>query len=104
MSLHDERLFASGVMENSIVKIIIWQMLARTNMMVKISGNVLVLGSMKSGKTSLVQQLGCNGMFWELRKVNWISKVDLSNRRDAEIESYFSAEEEFYINLKKNTN
>ena len=34
MSLHDERLLAYGVMENSIVEII-WQMLLWTNMMVK---------------------------------------------------------------------
>ena len=62
----------------------------------QVSGNFLVLGSTGSGKTSLVQRLGCNGMFGELQKVHWISKVELSKCREAEIESCFSAEVEFY--------
>ena len=62
----------------------------------KISGNILVLGSTGRGKTSVVQRLGWNGMFGELQKVHWISKVELSKRREVEIESCFSAEVEFY--------
>ena len=61
-----------------------------------ISGNVLVLGSTGSGKTSLVQRLGWNGMFGELRKVNWIPKVEFSKCWESEIESCFSTEVEFY--------
>ena len=73
----------------------------------QMSGNVLVLGSMGSGRILLVQQLGCNSMFQELLKVHWISKVELSKCREAQITSCFSAEVEFYnpkrrIQIRKN--
>ena len=58
----------------------------------QMSGKVLVLGSMGSERILLVQQLGCNSTFQELLKVHWISKVELSKRREAQITSCFSAE------------
>ena len=62
----------------------------------QMSGNILVLGSMGSGRILLVQQLGCNSTFREFLKVHWISKVELSKRREAQITLCFSAEVEFY--------
>ena len=54
-----------------------------------ISGNVLVLGSTASGKMTLVQEMACNSVFGKLESVHWISKVELSKQREAEIDSYF---------------
>ena len=54
-----------------------------------ISGNVLVLGSTATGKTTLVQELARNSMFGKLESVRWISKVELSKQREDEIDSCF---------------
>ena len=40
--------------------------------------------------------MGCNGMFGQLKKVPWISKVDLSEVEKVEIDSYIKAEARFY--------
>ena len=60
------------------------------------SGNILVLGSSGSGKTSLVQEAATNSMFGKLEKVHWISGIELSREREGEIESSFESEIEFY--------
>lgn len=62
----------------------------------KISGNVLVLGSTDSGKTTLVQKMTSNSIFGELRGVHWISKLHLSKQKEAEIDSCFTPKVEFY--------
>ena len=62
----------------------------------KISGKILVLGYMGSGKITLVQELACHLMFGKLRQAHWISKVQLSKHREAEKDSCFSPEVEFY--------
>ena len=62
----------------------------------KISGNLLVLGSMGCGKTSLGHTMGCNGMFGQLKKVPRISKVDLSEVEKVDIDSCIKAEVKFY--------
>ena len=62
----------------------------------KISGNVPVLGSTGSEKTSVVQRMGCNGMFGQLEKIHWVSKVDLFEERKLETDSCFKAEVKFY--------
>ena len=49
----------------------------------KILGNVLLLGSTGSGKTTLVQETASNSMFGERRGVHWIS--------------YFTPKVKFYI-------
>ena len=56
-----------------------------------ISGNVLVLVSTRSGKVTLVQEIGGNSMFGKLQGVYWISKDELSKQREAEIDSSFEA-------------
>ena len=62
----------------------------------KISENVLVLGSTGSGKMTLVQEMTSNSLFGELRGVHWISKLQLSKQRAAEIDSCFTQKVEFY--------
>ena len=68
-----------------------------------------MLGSMWRGKTTLVQELVCQSRFGKLRQVHWISKVQLSKHREAEIGSCFSPKVEFYsprddYDLKKTFN
>ena len=63
---------------------------------VTLSGNILVLGSSGSGKTSLMQVAATNSMFGKLEKVHWISGIELSREREGEIESCFESEIEFY--------
>ena len=62
----------------------------------KISGNILVLGSMAGGKTTFVQELACNSMFGKLEGIHWILQVGLSKQREAEIDLYFETKVEFY--------
>ena len=62
----------------------------------KFSGNILVVGRTECGKTTFVQKLALNNFFGDLKKVNWISGIGLSKRREAEIESNFSCEVRFF--------
>ena len=64
-----------------------------------ISGNVLVLGSTASGKTTLIQEMACNSMFGKLKSFHWISKVKLFKQREAEIDSCFVPKVDF-LNLQ----
>ena len=61
-----------------------------------LSGNILVLVSLGSGKTSLVQEAATTSMFGKLEKVHWISGIEHSIEREGEIESCFESEIEFY--------
>ena len=60
------------------------------------SGNILVLGSSGSGKTSLVQEIASNSMFGKLEGVYWVSGINLSKKREGEIECCFEAKVDFY--------
>ena len=62
----------------------------------KLSGNILVLGSFASGKTTLVQEMASNSMFGKLERAHWISAVELLKKREAEIDSCFEPKVEFY--------
>ena len=62
----------------------------------KFSGNILVVGRTECGKTTFVQKLALNNFFGDLKKVNWISGIGLSKRREAEIKSNFSCEVRFF--------
>ena len=61
----------------------------------KLSGNILVLGSSASGKTSLVQEIATNSMFGKLEGVYWVSGVKLSKKREIKIESCFEQKVDF---------
>ena len=52
-----------------------------------LSGNIFVLDSSVSGKTSIVQEAATNSMFGKLEKVHWISGIELSKEREGEIAS-----------------
>ena len=62
----------------------------------KISENVLVLCSTDSGKMTLVQEMASNSLFGELRGVHWMSKLQHSKQRAAEIDSCFTQKVELY--------
>ena len=69
----------------------------------------MILDITASGKTTLVQDMACNSMFEKLKRIHWISKVKLSNQREAEIDSCFAPKIEFYkpqdeYDLKKTFN
>ena len=54
------------------------------------SGNILVVGQTRCGKTSFVQSLGRNKIFGSVDSVDWISKVELSENREHQIRQSFS--------------
>ena len=62
----------------------------------KLSENILVLGSLASGKTTLVQEMSSNSMFGKLERAHWISAVELLKKIEAEIDSCFEPKVEFY--------
>ena len=43
-------------------------------------GNILVIGQTGCDKTTFVQNLAINSMFGDLKKVDWISKIELSKK------------------------
>ena len=62
----------------------------------KFSGNILVLGRTDCGKTSFVQKLALYDFFGELKAAKWVSGIQLSESREAQIESNFSCSISFY--------
>ena len=51
----------------------------------KFTDNVLVVGQIGCGKTTFVQNLGKSKMFGEIKSVDWVSKTNLSEKREDEI-------------------
>ena len=62
-------------------------------------GNVFIVGRTSSGETFFTQKLAVNNFFGTLKKVEWVSSIELSSEREAEIESYFSCAKEFIKRL-----
>ena len=62
-----------------------------------LSGNILVLGSSGGGKMSLVQEIASNSMFGKLEGVYWVSGINLSKKREGEIECCFEAKVDFLL-------
>ena len=60
------------------------------------SGNILIVGRTARGKTYFTQKLALNNFFGELKKVEWISYIEMNSEREAEIESCFSRPAEFH--------
>ena len=58
-------------------------------------GNVLIVGK-TDRKTHFVQKLGLHNFFGKIVKVEWISSVQLSKSREAEIQSCFNSRVEFH--------
>ena len=56
----------------------------------KFSGNILIVGRTECGKTTFMQKLVLNNFFGKLKKTEWVSGIELSKTREAEIETNFS--------------
>ena len=67
----------------------------------KFSGNILVVGRTGCGKTALVQKLAINKFFAEINKAEWVSFIKLEKQREAEIQSCFECELDFYYPRNK---
>ena len=60
------------------------------------SGNVLIVGRTGCGKTYFTQKLAVNKFFGKLKRVEWVSYINLDEEREAEIESCFSCDVDFH--------
>ena len=67
----------------------------------KFSGNILVVGRTGCGKTPFVQKLAINRFFGELNAAEWVSSIKLNKAREAEIQSCFECELDFYYPRNK---
>ena len=67
----------------------------------KFEGNILVVGRTGCGKTGFVQQLGVNKFFGDLIQVEWVSYVKLDKKREAQIQSCFDCQTDFYYPRNK---
>ena len=60
------------------------------------TGNILIVRKTGCGKTYFTQNLAVNKFFGKLKRVKWISYINLDEERDAEIESSFSSDVDFH--------
>ena len=63
------------------------------------AGNVLIAGQTECRKTTFIQSLGIDNCFGTLKKVEWVSEIEL----DAEIQSCFSCDVDFYYPKDKHS-
>ena len=59
--------------------------------------NILVVGRTGCGKTTFPEKLGLNNFFGKIVKTEWISGIDIDQKREAKIQSYFSSETEIHV-------
>ena len=62
----------------------------------KFDGNILILGQTACGKTTFVQNFGKSKMFWKIKDVSWVTKIDLLREREQNIRSCFEVPVKFY--------
>ena len=62
----------------------------------KFSGNILVVGRTACGKTGFVQRLAVNRFFGDLINAEWVSYIKLDKKREAELQSCFDCQLDFY--------
>ena len=60
------------------------------------SGNILVVGRTDLRKTTFLEKLGLNNFFGDI-KIEWISGIDIDQKREVQIQSSFSNETEVHI-------
>ena len=60
-------------------------------------GNILVVGRTGCSKTTFLEKLGLNHFFGNIIKTEWISGIDIHNKREAKIQSYFSNKTEVHV-------
>ena len=54
------------------------------------------MGQTECGKMTFMQKLALHNFFGKLKKAEWISGISLTKNREAEIQTNFSCEVEFY--------
>ena len=59
-------------------------------------GNIFIVGKMRCGKTYFMQKLAINNFFGDIVKAEWVSSIELTLTREAEIQSTFSCDAEFH--------
>ena len=67
----------------------------------KFEGNILVVGRTGCGKTGFIQKLAVNKFFGELVKAEWVSYIKLDKQREAELQSCFDTQLDFYYPRNK---
>ena len=67
----------------------------------KFEGNILVVGRTGCGKTGFAQKLAVNKFFGELVKAEWVSYIKLDKQREAELQSCFDTQLDFYCPRNK---
>ena len=60
-------------------------------------GKVLVVGKTCCGKTTFLEKLGINNFFGDIVKTEWISGIDINEKRETKFQLCFSNETEIYI-------
>ena len=58
--------------------------------------NILTVGKTRCGKTYFMQKLAINNFFVDTIKTEWVSSIELTPTREAEIQSSFSCHVEFH--------
>ena len=61
-----------------------------------LTGNVVIVERKGCGKTYFTQKLAVNKFFGKLKRVEWVSYINLDEEREAEIESCFSCDVDFH--------
>ena len=59
------------------------------------TGKVLNVGRTGCGKTYFTQKVAINKFFGKLKRVKWVSYVDLDDEREAKVESCFTCDVDF---------
>ena len=59
-------------------------------------GNTFVVGKIGCGKTYFLQKLGLHYFFGDIVKTEWVSDIEISKTREAEIQSCLSNDVEFH--------
>ena len=55
------------------------------------------MGKAGCGKTTFLQKLGLYNFFGEIVKIEWVSGIEIDEKREAEIQSCFDYEVEIHI-------
>ena len=76
--------------KNEVVKHLIFLRIVVENVTYdgRFSGNIIVVGQFRCGKTSFVQNLDKNRIFGHIETVGWISKIELSKDREEQIRTF----------------
>ena len=62
----------------------------------KFEGNILAMGKTSCRKTYFVRKNSVNNLFGDLKIVEWLSQIELSTSREAEIQSCFDTQADFH--------